>query len=319
MKKAIFLCDRPESIARVYAPPQLARLARAADIDGRVYSLEDAPADTDVVFSTWGMPAVSADDIKSKLPQLQAVFYAAGSVRAFAKPFIDSGVRVFSSWRVDAESSAECTLFEMRLAANGAFRSKRMGAAHTVKRNDMHDKKIGLLGLGTVGSALARALADYDCEVWAFDSFASDALFNELGLRRADLCEIFSGCDIIANNLENIPEMRGIISREVLMSMGDSTTFLNTRSGEQINEFDLYDAMKAKPGAVVLLDALLEEERFIESPLRGLPNCITPHYSGLMSMETRAKADCMIDEFEKWLAGEKCAFEVTKDMLDTMA
>ena len=49
------------------------------------------------LFSTWGMPSLTGEQIDTYFPALRAVFYAAGTVQAFARPFIERGIAVFSA------------------------------------------------------------------------------------------------------------------------------------------------------------------------------------------------------------------------------
>ncbi|MBQ4047501.1 MAG: hypothetical protein IJC93_03935 [Clostridia bacterium] len=89
---AIYLCELAQNVRNVYQTED--PVFRKADL------LADpaAFAETEYVFSTWGMPQLNEAEIRHLLPRLKAVFYAAGSVQAFARPFLASGVKVFSAW-----------------------------------------------------------------------------------------------------------------------------------------------------------------------------------------------------------------------------
>ena len=76
----------------------------------------------------------------------------------------------------------------------------------------------------------------------------------------------------------------------------------------------------SKPTVTALLDVLIDEEHSDESPLRALPNCfLTPHIAGSMGREVRRMAAYMADECGRWLRGEALRYEVTREMLRTMA
>ena len=330
--KAIFLCNNAANIDYVYGPKQLAAIGRMTELDGHVYSLDDIRAlpgacDAEVVFSTWGMPKVSYEEIPQLFPKLRAVFYAAGSVQAFAGPFIRRNIAVFSAWQANAVPVAEYTLAQILLASKGFFgvqalcRSSRTDAAALCsKYNGMYDIKIGLLGLGAVGSAVASLLRGFSCEVLAYDPFASDEKLAALGARRAEMAEIFAGCDIISNHLANLPATQGIIKREHIFSMKEHATFINTGRGPQLSEQDLYDKLSACPGITALLDVLCDEQNSDSNPLNTLPNCfITPHIAGSMGNEVRRMAQYMAEDFERWQSGLRTEWRVTAEMLATMA
>lgn len=330
--KAIFLCGSEQNINYVYGPAQMAELKRAAGIDGHVYSLAEARDSTEarqaeVIFSTWGMPRVEHDQIPQIFPHLKAVFYAAGSVQAFAEPFIRRGIAVFSAWQANAVPVAEYTLAQILLASKGYFMvqpncraSRRAAAELSDKYPGMYDIKVGLLGLGAVGGAVAELLKGFSCEVLAYDPFASDEKLATLGARRADMSEIFAECDIISNHLANLPATQGIITRAHIFAMKSYATFINTGRGPQLNENDLADKLREDTTITALLDVLTDEQFSDTNPLNALPNCfITPHIAGSKGNEVRRMAQYMIDEYGRWLRGEPTGWRVTAEMLATMA
>jgi len=330
--KAIFLCGNNANVDYVYGPSQLTGLEAVTGIERHVYSLDEARTsalarEAEVIFSTWGMPRVEYDEIPEIFPRLKAVFYAAGSVQAFAEPFIRRGIAVFSAWQANAVPVAEYTLAQILLASKGFFtvqalcRKDRAAAAALCKKyTGMYDIKVGLLGLGAVGAQVARLLSGYSCSVLAFDPFASDEKLRTLGAERADMDRIFAECDIISNHLANLPATRGIITREHIMSMKECATFINTGRGPQLCEQDLYDKLVTDPTVTALLDVLTDEGNSDTNPLNSLANCfITPHIAGSMGNEVRRMAQYMIDEYVRWTAGENVLYRVTPEMLATMA
>ena len=323
--KAILLCES-DAWRRVYGPAQLARLQEMVGLAPEALRLTDAP-DAELIFSTWGMPAPDATEIARRFPSLRAVFYAAGSVQGFARPFLEGGVRVFSAWRANAVPVAEYTVAQIMLAAKGYFgaqaamRESRENAARAAAAHPgMYDIRIGLLGCGAIGRMVAEKLRDFACEVWVFDPFVKDDVLAELGARRATMERIFESCDVVSNHLANLPSTRGIIRRDHFFSMREYATFVNTGRGAQLDEADLFDMLRERPGATALLDVLQDEAHSDRNPLNALPNCfLTPHIAGSMGNEVRRMAEYMIDECARFLAGEKPVHEVTLPMLETMA
>lgn len=330
--KAIFMCGNEHNIDYVYGPAQLEQLKKLTGIERIVYSAEDAEGDdslrdTEVIFSTWGMPRLTYEQIPVLFPKLKAVFYAAGSVQAFAAPFIKHGIAVFSAWQANAVPVAEYTLAQILLSAKGFFRvqarcrmSRAESAALAKQYPGMYDISVGLLGLGAVGGAVAKLLKGFNCRVLAYDPFASDEKIAELGAERATMDEIFAECDIISNHLANLPATKGIIKREHIMSMKDYATFINTGRGPQLSEEDLADKLRMSPDVTALLDVLTEEADSDNNPLNALPNCfITPHIAGSSGNEVHRMAQYMIDEYIRFENGDETRWRVTEKMLSTMA
>ncbi len=323
--KAILLCET-DAWARVYGPDQLARLKEMVGLEPRAYVLADAP-DAALIFSTWGMPAPGADEIARRFPSLRAVFYAAGSVQGFARPFLESGVRVFSAWHANAVPVAEYALAQILLATKGMFgaqaamrESRARAAAIAAAHPGMYDVKIGLLGCGAIGRLVADRLRAFACQVLIYDPYVGDDVITGLGARRATMKEIFEDCDVVSNHLPNLPSTQGIIRRAHFFSMRDHATFINTGRGAQLDESDLADMLHEKPGVTALLDVLRDEAHADQSPLHFLPNCfLTPHIAGSMGNEVRRMAEYMTDACAQFLAGKYPAHEVTLSMLETMA
>ncbi|MBR6767193.1 MAG: hydroxyacid dehydrogenase [Clostridia bacterium] len=327
--KAAYLCANPGAISYVYAGKQHGMVEERVDLLPGVFtSIKDERLkDVEAVFSTWGMPVCTEEEIRRYLPKLRYVFYAAGTVQAFARPFLKCGVRVFSAWQANAVPVVEFAHAQIMLALKGYFQTRQaMKHGRSEGRNvfgnypGVFDVKVGLLGCGAIGSRVAEKLKDSDAEVLVFDPFLSDERAAALNVRKTDLDEIFAECDVVSNHLANLPETVGIIRREHLLSMKPYSTFINTGRGPQLDEKDLYDMLTSDKTRFALLDVMTDEENSDSNPLNGLDNCwITPHIAGSSGNEVRRMAEYMIEAYEKAQAGEACSYEVTERMLETMA
>ena len=126
--RAIFLCEKPRNIQNVYG--ELLHLIPG--IEAKVYSRADLVseprnfADVRFLFSTWGMPDLTEAEIEACLPSLECVFYGAGTVQKFARPFLTRGIKVFSAWAANAVPVAEMTVAQIVLANNGYFLTNRL-------------------------------------------------------------------------------------------------------------------------------------------------------------------------------------------------
>lgn len=103
--KAAFLCEDPGNILNAYSESLRVEMAEEFELLPEILTMKGsaeelrALGETEVIFSSWGMPCLGEAEIKEKLPKLKAVFYGAGSVQAFARPYLACGVRIFSAWR----------------------------------------------------------------------------------------------------------------------------------------------------------------------------------------------------------------------------
>lgn len=323
-----------DALARVYPPDLVDALRAEAGLDPAPLSgaalRAGAAADCEALFSTWGMPALSEAELAAALPRLRAVFYAAGSVQAFARPLLARGVAVFSAWGENAVPVAEVAVAQILLANKGFFRfrhgPKDPAASETERRAAAAYPgnlgcRVGLLGAGgRVGSLVARALRAHRVEVLGYDPFLAEARAAELGVRKAGLEEIFATCQTVSNHLADNPATRGLLGYGLFSRMLPDATFLNTGRGAQVVEADLARALREEPGRAAVLDVTFPEPPAADSPLRALPNVLlTPHFAGSSGREVRRMGEAMLAAFRDWRAGRPNAARVDAAMLATMA
>ena len=85
-------------------------------------------------------------------------------------------------------------------------------------------------------------------------------------------------------------------------------------------EDDLVDVLTARPDLTAVLDVTYPEPPAEGHAFYSLPNCIlTPHMAGSSGWEVRRMGVFMLDEFRRYAAGERCPYEVSLKMLETMA
>jgi phosphoglycerate dehydrogenase-like enzyme len=303
--------------------------------EGRVATKKDLVAnpslskDCNFIFSTWGMETFSSQEIDTYFPSLQAVFYAAGSVQNFARPFLSKGIRVFSAWAANAVPVAEFTVAQIILSNKGYFSLlhayKERGFASAVALADHYPgnykSRVGLLGLGMIGKQVLRLLQSYDLEILVFDPFLSEEKALELGVMKASLETVFSNCNVISNHLACNEKTFGLLDYSLFSKMQSYATFINTARGKIVNEEDLKRAMKEDPSRYALLDVTDPlEPRDISDELFSYENIlVTPHRAGAYMQEIGRLGAYMVDEYHALLKGKNLHYEITASMLETMA
>ena len=327
--KTIIFSNNVARTQGVYGPAQKAQLAELYNCDCNIYTKEDLPnlADTEYIFSTWGMPALTEEEIRRYLPNLKCIFYGAGSVKAFAPAFLNCGIRIFSAWQANAIPVAESCIAQIILANKGFYylsraakKSWREAKAQLANFPGNYEAKIGLIGLGAIGMLVLEELKKHDVEIYVFSSKVTKENEAQWGVKAATLEEIFSECDVISNHLANVPATVGILNEKLIGSMKPFSTFINTGRGAQVDEAALIAKLKADETITAVLDVTFPEPPVEGSEFYTLDNVVlTPHSAGSSGLEVRRMAQYMIDESKRYFAGEKCLYEVTEDMLDRMA
>ncbi|MBE6929549.1 MAG: hypothetical protein E7463_04650 [Ruminococcaceae bacterium] len=334
LPRAIFVNENGvPPIDNAYDADARAELRRWVNIGDEVYGSADITAggfeDVQYMFSTWGMLRLTEEQIKTCLPAAKAVFYGAGSVQAFARPYLNCGVRVFSAWAANGVPVAEVSVSEIILANKGFFQSPaifkaegKSGAIAYYKNFPAnYHTKVGLIGAGMIGSMVSKMLtSNYDLEVLVFDPFASDEKLASIGARRATLEEIFSQCQTISNHLANNEQTRGMLNYKLFSLMKKNATFINTGRGAQIVEADLIRALQEEPARTAVLDVTFPEPPEADSPFYTMPNVfLTPHLAGSFSSEVARMGAYMVEECVRDMKGIPVRWEVSMEMLATMA
>ena len=333
--KSIYLVEKDREFNRVYSPALRENIFAVGGpvptdkfCKNDVISSPEAFRDTEYIFSTWSMPVFTEQEIAACFPSLRAIFYAAGTVQAFAKPFLANGVSVFSAWAANGVPVAEYTVAQIVLACKGFFATCRLTGQHRrpeakevmKKYPGNYGCKIGLIGVGMIGSMVAERLKAYRYEVLAFDPFCSEEKAARLGVKLCSLETIFSECQVISNHLANNPQTVGMLDGKLFDLMKESATFINTGRGAQVVEADLAKVLSEKPYATAILDVTYPEPIQEGNPLWEMENVfLTPHIAGSQGDECYRMAEYMLEEFVAFTSGKPTRFSVSEAMLATMA
>lgn len=318
--KTLLLAKDPSRIDYVYGPEQIERIKNNSELLSDCAKPDQLRefSDTEVIFSTWSMPCLTEEQLDG-LPNLKAVFYAAGTVKGFARPILERNIRLFSAWKCNAVPVAEFTYAQMILAAKGYFRNvgdyanapleKGKNLSH--KGPGFYNIKIGILGGGAIGQMVMEKLKPHRVEVVFVDSWPSK--------REVSLEEAFESCLIVSNHFPNLDDNKKIITESMLMSMPEGGVFINTGRGAQVDERGLLKVMKARPDLTALLD-VTDPEPVQSKDLIGLPNVhISSHIAGSINNEVQRMSDTMIQEFLDWSEGRPTDNYVDWDRFNMMA
>ena len=327
-RTGIFLCEESHKLFQIYA--------NRSDLpcDEKIYTKQDVLADadgfanTEFIFSSWGMPHFSEEEIKKVFPALKAVFYAAGTVQGFAAEFLHCGVKVYSAWAANAIPVAEYTLAQILLSSKGFFALSSLQSKGEIVRAEKikesypgnFDITVGIIGAGMIGRRVLALLNPFRIKALVYDAFLSAEEITSLGGEKADLEDIFQKCEVISNHLANKEQTKGILNGALFAQMKPYATFINTGRGAQVVEKDLAEVLRMRPDLTALLDVTYPEPPAPEHPFYILPNCfLTPHIAGSSGREVARMGEYMMDAYKRFVGGIPCAYEVSCEMLKTMA
>lgn len=336
--KTIFLARDSAKIFEVYNDQTLNELRSISDINSsKVYTKsmvelnKDLIKNVEYIFSTWYMPSFSEQEIAKYFPNLKAIFYAAGTVKYFAEPFLNSGVRIFHAAAANGIPVAEFVVAQIILANKGYFQAQsaykegwyknsfKKGYKFAKKKTGNYNSSVGIIGVGNVGTKVIELLKPYKINLKVYDPFISQEKAKRLNCEVVSLERLFSDCKVISNHLPDTDKTKGMITYSLLSRMEETATFINTGRGAQVVEKDLIRILKKRPNMCALLDVTKHEPILPFNQLYRLKNVfITPHISGSMNNEQHRMADYMLHAYKDYINGKQSSYEVTKEMLNQL-
>lgn len=143
---------------------------------------------------------------------------------------------------------------------------------------DLEGRRLGLIGLGRMGSAVARYGTAFDMDVVAWSPNLTAARCRAVGAHFVDLSELMSTSDFVSLHLVSSPRTHGIIGDEQIRLMQSTSWLINTSRGALVDTSALVDALSNHRIAGAAIDVFDAEPLDSLDPLRSLPNVIaTPH------------------------------------------
>jgi D-3-phosphoglycerate dehydrogenase / 2-oxoglutarate reductase len=205
----------------------------------------------------------------------------------------EHGILVMNSPGGSTTTTAEHTiamLFALARNIPQAYKmlKDRQWEKSAFKGVELAGKTLGVIGLGRIGSEVARKCQAIGMNVVAFDPYINpDAHFSS-GLTLVDLAQIFHQADFITVHSPLTDSTRNLINKDAIAQMKNGVRLLNCARGGIINETDLYDALKNGKVAGAAFD-VFETEPNTESPLLELDNFIATPHLGASTVEAQRK------------------------------
>lgn len=282
-------------------------------------------ADVEIIFGTWGMPILNHEFLRHA-PKLQAVFYAAGTVKTFVtNDTWERGVTVCSAWRANALPVAEFTLGAILLSLKNVWAYHRnlkisRNWEEKIPTAGGYHGTIGLISLGAVGMRVAELLAGFEVDVIAYDPVVNPNSLKGKSVELVGLKELFARSDVVSVHAPWLKETERLVTGPLLRSMKPYSSLINTSRGAVLDEPALVEVMKERPDLTAFLDVTHQEPPFRNDPLFDLPNVlITPHISGSLGGECQRMGKFMVGEYMRFLRKEPLEHQITPGMLYSMA
>ena len=166
-------------------------------------------------------------------------------------------------------------------------------------------RTLGVVGLGKLGSAVARIGKAFDMRVIAWSQNLTDARAREAGVERVDKETLLRESDFVTLHLVLSDRTRGLIGAADMARMKPTAYLINTSRGPLVDEDALAVAVNKGVIAGAGLDVFGIEPLPADHPLRTLPNSVvTPHVGGFVQENYRLWYGGAVEDILAWLDGK---------------
>jgi D-3-phosphoglycerate dehydrogenase / 2-oxoglutarate reductase len=185
--------------------------------------------------------------------------------------------------------------------------------------------RLGIIGLGNLGLAIAERGRVFGFELVAYDPYADAEAAAGLGVTLVSFETLLESSDYVVIQAPLTDETRGLLDRDAIGKMKRGAVLVNTARGPIVDGTALYDALSEGRLAGAALDDLPEEpakrrESWENNPLLGLPNClVTPHAAYYSEESIRYARTFAAEEVVRVLRGEPPRSPVNLEQLGATA
>ncbi|KAK8551228.1 hypothetical protein V6N13_119706 [Hibiscus sabdariffa] len=299
-----------ESIGVLLACPMNSYLEQQLDKRFKLYRFWTVPdkssflaSHKDSIQAVVGNAAAGADaELIEALPKLEIVAsFSVGLDKIDLTKCKEKGIRVTNTPDVLTEDVADLAIGLMLAVLRKLCESDRYVRSGKWKRGDyvlttkFTGKKVGIIGLGRIGMAIAKRAEAFSCPI----SYYSRTEKPEIKYKYyPSVVELAAHCDILVVACPLTKETHHIINREVINAMGPKGVLINIGRGPHVDEPELVSALVERRLGGAGLD-VFENEPYVPEELFGLDNVVLLPHVGSGTVETRqAMADLVIGNLE---------------------
>ncbi|MCC5892287.1 D-glycerate dehydrogenase [Exiguobacterium sp.] len=295
MKKRIYITRRlpEEAVAPLREEFDVRMWEEEAVSVPRDVLLEEAAA----AHGLWTMLSDTIDrELIEQAPHLEVISnLAVGYNNIDVEAAKERGIIVTNTPDVLSETTADLAFGLMMMTARRLGEAERDLRAGEWKSwtpmgyvgMDVYRAKLGIIGMGRIGEAVARRARGFDMDVLYHNRTRRHESESMYGFVYAELDELLAESDFVVVLAPLTEETRGMLGAAEFGKMKETAVFINVARGEIVDEEALYDALKEKRIWAAGLDVFAKEPISMDHPLLTLPNVTTLPHIGSASIRTR--------------------------------
>ena len=260
-------------------------------------------------YASWaniilGQPALIASILK-ETDQLQWVQSTFAGVEPLCKPglpqnYLLTGVKDIFGPLMSEYVFGHILSRERSILATDRNQQNRVW--QRIKYRSLANITIGIVGLGSIGQAIARTAAHFNMRVLGMKRTSGEVDFVDQLYLPSELDIFLPQLDYLVLILPDTSESRNFITRKELNMMNKSSILINVGRGVTVNQSDLIAALESKTIGGAILDVFEEEPLLPDNPLWGMKNVVvTPHNSAYSFPEQ--VVDIFCENYQRFVDG----------------
>ena len=177
---------------------------------------------------------------------------------------------------------------------------------------DLQGKTLGILGLGRIGSTLAKRVKAFDMKIIYHNrKRVSKSREKALGIKYVSQDKLITQSDVISIHVPHTEQTNELFDAKVFKKMKNTAFLINTARGKIIKEKDLVSALKRKTIAGAGLDVFESEPIGKNHPLTKIPNVVLAPHIGSSTKKTREQmARITVKNLNLGINGKKPIYSV---------
>lgn len=285
MDKIYSFCD-----AKVWdselPPPRQVLLENVTDIDGLLSLVTDS---------------VDAE-LMNRAPKLKVISnYAVGFDNVDVQEATKRGIVVGNTPGVLTDTTADLAFALLMAAARRVVEGDKVVRAGKWKTwgpmilvgQDVHGATLGIIGMGRIGSAMAKRAKGFDMKILYTDLVRNKRAEDEFGIEYADLGTLLAKSDFITLHTNLTSETHHLMGKQQFEKMKKTAILVNTSRGPIVDNMALYEALRSGKISYAALDVTEPEPIPADHPLLTLENVIVVPHIASASVVTRTKMGLM--------------------------
>jgi D-3-phosphoglycerate dehydrogenase len=248
-------------------------------------------------------------DIIDAAPKLKAVGRAGVGVDNIdVEAASDKGVIVMNTPGGNTIATAELAFTHLLCSArpipqaHGSMKAGKWNKK-AYQGSELYEKTLGILGLGRIGSEVAKRALGFGMKVLAYDPYLTSQRARELEVEKVELDKLLATADFITVHMPKTEATANLLNAAAFAKMKDGVRLVNCARGGLVNEADLAEAIQSGKVRAAGLDVFSQEPLSDDSPLRELERVVLTPHLGASTEEAQENvgvevAECILEALQ---------------------